>query len=213
MTQPQHLLPDDYLPLLDELNRIVRVSDTPLEGNLYYYHQEANPSRTSVYDYFYNKRVNFAAACRAATRMLEIGMNAGHSALLALANGVEYHGVDICQHAYTRPAAEFLKRQFGDRFHFYAGNSLEVLPDMRTQYPWLTFDLLHIDGHHGVDFCRKDTDNAKALSLRGAWIMIDDTDMPEIRAYVDEEFSARRIINETPEGWVNNKHHAIGRVA
>lgn len=205
-------LPDDFLPVLDELNRIVLSSRDRLEGNLFYYHHEANPSRHTVYDYFIGKRRNFAAACRASSRMLEIGFNAGHSALLALAHGCEYHGVDICQYDYTLPAADYLKGMFGEQFHFHAGDSLEIVPLLAREHPYLRFDLIHIDGHHGVDYCRADTANARLLADDEAWLLIDDTDLPPIRTFYDGLVQGRQLLAVRPPGWKDSRHHAIGRI-
>jgi hypothetical protein len=209
----QSLLPDDYLPYLDELNRIVNESGDKIEGGLFYYHHSDKVNRHNIYDYFYNKRCNFASACKASKRMLEIGVNAGHSALLALSCGIEYHGVDICQYRYTQPAADFLKRTFGNRFHFYKGDSRQVVPAIHAKDPYLRFDLLHIDGHHGLDFCRADTENAIKMAYRDAWLLIDDTDMKAIGEYYLAQIQEGRLIEATPSGWVDNKHHKIARVA
>lgn len=208
----QSLLPEEYLPHLDELNRIVIESGTPAEGNLFYYHEESKPSRRSVYSFFYDKRCNFAAACRASTHMLEVGFNAGHSALLALACGVEYHGVDIGKFPYVRPAADYLKKMFGDRFHYYEGDSLKVLPQLPTRFPYLRFNLFHIDGHHGAYYFGHDTANATKMALKNAWIIIDDTDMPEITEFYRNQIASGAFIDERPEGWVDNTKHAIARI-
>ena len=210
---PQSLLPDSYLPLLDELNRIVLDSGEKLEGNLFYYHHEPNPSRHSVYGEFYPKRRNYLAACRASTCMLEIGVNGGHSALLALAGGVEYHGVDICEHRYTRPVAEFLKSQFGERFHFYQGDSVVEVPRIAKQFPYLRFDLIHVDGLHSLDHCRLDTENSLAMALQGAWLMIDDTDIDAINAYFESLLDGGVLREDMPAGWEHYFRHRIGRVA
>lgn len=212
MESSPSLLPGNYLPLLDELNRIVVASGDRMEGGLFYYHREERPRRESVYDYFLGKRINFAAACEASSRMLEIGFNAGHSALLALSRGVEYHGVDICQYKFCRPAAEFLKQEFGDQFHFYPGDSLFVLPQLRVEQRHLTFDLLHIDGHHALAYCRTDTYNAITMAAPGAWVLIDDTDMEEIRVFYEEQLALGLLKKEIPPGWVDNPHHGIGKL-
>lgn len=211
MDAAQSLLPEDYLPHLDALNRIVIESGVPAEGNLFYFHREPHPGRQSVYGEFYPKRRNFVAACRAGTTLLEIGMNAGHSALLALACGVEYHGVDIASHPYVRPAADYLAAQFGGRFHFHEGDSLVKLPEMAQQFPFLRFDLIHIDGHHGAYYVERDFTHAMAMALQGAWVMIDDTDLPEIRAFHDQLLATGALLAEAPPGWEEFRRHAIGR--
>ena len=205
-------LPDDYLPLLDELNRIAMGSGAPLEGNLFYFHHEPTPGRHNVYDYFEIKRRNFALACQESTRMLEIGLNGGHSALLALASGVEFHGVDICYHPYTEPAAAFLKSKFANRFHFYKGDSLVVVPELAKRHSRLKFDMIHIDGHHGVDYCHQDTMNAMELSAKEAWLLLDDTDLPDIAAYYNSLVQTGSLQPIAPAGWIPVHYHSIGRL-
>lgn len=213
MLHPTSLLPAEYLPMLDDINNIVISSGVPLEGNLFYHHHEPNPGRDNIVSYFQTKRHNFALVCKETKCMLEIGVNAGHSALLALANGVEFHGVDICWHAYTHRVADYLKSKFRDRFHFYAGDSRMTVPKLAEDKPWLRFDLLHIDGHHGLEYCEADTRNASAMALKNAWIIIDDTDMPHLEQFYQQELVDGNIIAALPEGWIENPHHRIGKVA
>lgn len=204
------ILPDDYLPILEKINDIVRESGAPIEGNLFYEHHAPVLSFDTITPRFSFKRRNFALLSSQSTRMLEIGVNAGHSALLALSRGVDFHGVDICIHPYTKPVAEFLKWMFGDRFHFYEGDSLEVLPDLYTHRPDLKFDCLHVDGHHGFEFCQADTYNSYKLATKDAWILIDDTDYEYILAFYNAEVAAGRIAAVAPEGWVNIHSHKVG---
>lgn len=207
------LLTDEYLPLFDELNAIVVRSGVPLEGNLFYYHRHTTPpSRQSVYDEFRPKRANFAAACRSGHYMLEIGLNAGHSALLALAQGVEYHGIDNCKHPYTRPAAEFLKAKFGSRFHFYEGDSQKLLPDMPVSYPRLRFDLFHIDGNHAVSSVKADIDHCMRMALKNAWMIIDDTDLEAVEQLHRDLMREGRLKDEKPPQWSHYWRHTICRV-
>jgi hypothetical protein len=213
MQLPLSLLPDDYLPHLDALNKIIADSGAPLEGNLFYFHHQIKPSRNNIYDHFLCKRANFAAACRASNVILEVGVNGGHSALLALANGVVVHGVDICFNAYTRAVAKYLKEQFGDRFFFYEGDSLKVLPQMAKDYPDLRFDMMHIDGHHNVYYCKTDTENAYKMAMDNAWVLIDDTDLEDINDFFEKEVAQKRITPEKPDGWVDNSRHKIGKFA
>lgn len=213
MALEEGLLPDEYLPLLDELNNIVIASGVPLEGNLFYFHNhEVPPCRESVYEEFAPKRLNFAAACRAGTHMLEVGVNAGHSALLALANGVEYHGIDNCKHPYTRPAANYLKQQFGSRFHFYEGDSQVLLKDMPISYPHLRFNLFHIDGHHNIDFIRNDIANCRRMALKNAWIIIDDTDYETVKDLYHELTRDGSLVEAAPQGWSPYWRHNVARI-
>lgn len=207
------MLPEDFLPILDEVNRIVKASGSPLEGNLFYFHHQDTPGRENIYTDFYPKRRNFVAACRQSTHLLEVGFNAGHAALLALACGLEYHGVDICRHSYSRPVATYLRSLFGDRFHFHDGDSLKVLPRLRTEQPYLRFNMVHIDGNHSYDHTRSDIANAIPLSLRRAWFIINDAELPSVKQAYKEQLEKGFLLEGAPAGWEPFDRHSVAKAA
>jgi hypothetical protein len=106
--------------------------------------------------------------------MLEVGVNGGHSAYVALtANpGLEFHGVDICEHAYVRPAIAHLQREFPGRVYFYDGDSLEVLP--RLVESRLRFDLFHLDGAKRT-YLEDILNFERMLAGEHATLIVDDT--------------------------------------
>ena len=95
-------------------------------------------------------RRNVWRAVRFKERLLEVGVNAGHSALLALSSSprLEYYGVDIMAHAYTAECVDFLKGEFPGRVHLFTGDSREVLPWLVSRRAELAFDIFHVDGGH-----------------------------------------------------------------
>ena len=95
-------------------------------------------------------RRNLWRAARFKERLLEVGVNAGHSALLALSSNpkLQYYGVDIVSHSYTIACVDFLKGEFPGRVHLFPGDSREVLPWLADRSGDLAFDLFSIDGGH-----------------------------------------------------------------
>lgn len=102
-------------------------------------------------------------------------MNGGHSAFLALTTNpaIEFHGVDICEHAYVRPATDWLKREFPGRVFFYEGDCRVILP--RLARKGLRFDAFHIDGAKFTYF--EDIRNCQRMTRREAVLIVDDSQM------------------------------------
>lgn len=200
-------LPEDYFVHFDAINAIVKKSGTGLEGNVYYDAIQPDPRRDNTCDNFRRKRANFVNFCQQGHCLLEIGTGAGHSALIALAQGLDYKGIDWCYYPYVRPAAAYLTEKFGDRFKLFEGNSIDTV---RKSY--YGANLLHIDGHTGVEFVTLDVNNAIFMARRGAWILIDDTDLPHVRKVYDDHVARGTILPEKPDGWLDTPHHCVGRL-
>lgn len=189
-------LSNTFLQILEELNAAVLASGARMEGNLFYLHRQEiisderpNPKRT-------HKRVNFYSAARSKQRILEVGFNAGHSALLALSanDDAVYHGVDIFQNKYTEECARVMKRWFGDRFIISRGDSRDVLPAMYLEGV-VGFDLVHIDGGHGSNVCIADMANGIRLVAKDALLMLDDTGVERIRT-IFESFCNKGFLKD-----------------
>jgi len=99
---------------------------------------------------FRAKRDRFCAAAAGRHKLLEVGVNGGHSAYLALTANpdLEFHGIDICQHPYVIPAVTWLQEQFPGRVLFTEGSSLDVVPDMVRRGD--RYDAFHIHGPKGA---------------------------------------------------------------
>ena len=175
---------------LAALNRIVLEGGEFLAGNLFYpsgIHRK-NPAvlqNNEVLPNVRRKRANIVNALRGKNLVLEIGFNAGHCALLMLeANPqIRYIGVDICEHRYTRPCAQYLKSSYGSRFEIHFGSSLDVVPQLSREGICDEVDIIHVDGCHTEEVALADLRNVASLPRRPGlrrYVILDDAEMPKV---------------------------------
>ena len=124
---------------LNALDDIVRHSSRKVaEGGLFYIHNSFNKHPA-----FKFKQLNLFSVARVSHYILEIGFNAGHSALvMLLANDTSVITVvDINEHPYVEDCFKYLAQHFPNRLNFYPGKSEAVVSTLQGP-----FDLFHIDG-------------------------------------------------------------------
>jgi hypothetical protein len=178
---------DGFLQLLSELNACVASVGEPVAGNYLYGHNDPAFPQAIIDLKMKGKRENLIHAAQHKKHMLEIGVNAGHSALIALYHSdIMYYGVDVGLHGYTPAAIDFLKQKFGSRVNYRAKGSLQALPYIAVQEPQLKFDLIHIDGNHELPFVETDFYNALRVAHEQGWILFDDTGnrYPDIQEFI-----------------------------
>jgi predicted O-methyltransferase YrrM len=171
---------DAWLERLYSLNAVVAASGEPVAGNLFYEHRQTDYLSSPPVSSNRAKRDRFRGACDASEQMLEIGVNGGHSAYLALSSNptLQFTGVDICEHAYVHPAVEWLKAEFPGRVAFYEGSCLTLLPRLAKE--GARFDLFHIDG--GKHTYYRDVLNAHRMTTGGsALVVLDDVNQGGVR--------------------------------
>lgn len=119
----------------------------------------------------YPKQSLLWAAARHKRHILEIGVHAGHSLLIALLAAPHAHVtcVDTCGWDHVARCVEYLQRQFPGRITLLKGDSATLLEGMQT-----TFDLIHVDGDHSPAGVRADLERAMALSDDRTAFVIDD---------------------------------------
>jgi predicted O-methyltransferase YrrM len=129
--------------------------------------------------------------------MLEIGVNRGHSAYLALSTNpqLEYHGVDICYNAYVEVAVSWLEGEFPGRVFFHRGDSLSVVPALAAR--GTRSDLFHVDGtkfnyFDDVVNCSRAVEGSEAL------VVVDDAEMKKARVAL-KSLSLFGVIRPPPE--------------
>ena len=207
---------ETFLARLATLNRIVRDSGEVIEGGVFYWDQA--PEIDDLPDAsLAPARRNLWRACRFKRAMLEIGVNAGHAALLCLSANIElvWHGVDICEHAYVEPCVAYLAEQFPGRVHLHRGDSREVLPVLATHRPELDFDLFHVDGGHTDELCRADVSNCLRLARggRGKHLVLDDLNASWIFDVYCEYVSLGRLATETLfSDWEDVSRNVLARI-
>lgn len=113
--------------------------------------------------------------------ILEIGLNAGHSAQNFFENCPNlkrFVSVDILWHDYTLDAIDFFKNRYQDRFQVIVGDSLEKIPEYASDHPDNKFDLIYLDGNHDYQYCLQDIINCRALAHDKTILWIDDFNIP-----------------------------------
>ena len=108
---------------LDKILEIIKSTGEELEGNCFYIHKSFN----EINDI--NKKINLFSLAKNRDVILEIGFNAGHSALLFLfANpNAVVHCFDICYHEYTEKCFEYLSNEFPGKLYLYKGDSKDEI--------------------------------------------------------------------------------------
>jgi hypothetical protein len=195
---------NEYTKDLNELLRIIKMQGEPLEGNIFYRHHEANPTEELIPD-FLPKRRALALLGMMNNHVMEIGFNAGFSALLLLHSNkkLKLTCIDICQHKYTVPCFEFLKSRFGDRIDLIKSDSLLAFPLLsRTG---IEYDAYIIDGGHGVSLAEADLHNVISFGKRGSVICFDDSDDPKLRTMLNMHQLTGRLISVSDGiGYIEN---------
>lgn len=132
-----------------------------------------------------------------ATRVAEIGFNAGYSALAFLSGhpGVHVVSFDIGQHHWTSLAKAYIDEHFPGQHDLILGDSWDTVPS----YSGEPFDLIFIDGGHDYATAAADLRHMRRLAVLGAILIIDDQDPSQpwgigpSRAWSDA-VRARRVI-------------------
>ena len=155
---------DAYLlPIINDCGEL-------LEGNIFMLHH------TTIYTtLFLNKTKNISNIVlnKNIKNVMEIGFNAGFSALLMLLTNPIVHisCYDLGEHKYTLPCYQKIKETFGDRINITIGDSTTTLPNVND-----TYDVIHIDGGHSTEVATSDIVNSYRLSKQGTILIMDDYD-------------------------------------
>lgn len=154
-----------YNYIFKNLNPITAAIREHIEGNLF------------DSDAYLPKRRNVTLTCQNKKNALEIGFNAGYSAvLILLANpDIQLTCVDIASHRYTIPCYQQIKKDFGDRINLLVGDSQVIVPTINDK-----FDFIHIDGCHIVEVAENDIKNTNKLVMDNTTIIMDDTNLSEL---------------------------------
>jgi hypothetical protein len=184
---------DQYLPNLQELLKIIKAIGEPLEGNIFYKHFDPNPGE-QLSEKFLPKRAALSMFAMAHNNIVEVGFNAGFSALVMLTANptLKLTSVDICTHKYTEPCFDYLASVFPGRITLVKGNSTEVLADVLQNDKALTGYI--IDGGHGLAVAETDLQNVIQYANSKAVLCFDDSDFVELRLLLNAYMMAGYIV-------------------
>lgn len=216
---------DKLADLNEAIADSLRRHDLPvmMNGNLFYRHKQVDFFTQPFVPDFEAKRRNFLSLARRSTSLFEIGVNGGHSMLLALMANPSLHcvGVDVCEQLapswarvdiYVPAAFAWLEENFPGRVEVIRGNSLVVAPQYALDHPDAGIDFLHLDG-------AKNTHLREVLALRdvmrpGAFVVHDDVNArPVLRS--DRQLRRVRITEAfdlEEAGLVENRWHTVRRL-
>ena len=142
------------------------------------------------------KQKNLFRLAQVSSQILEIGFNAGHSAMLMLmANPkLELFCFDLGEHGYVDPCYQYVAETFGTRFRLIKGDSSVTIPTFIQNHPNTKFDGFHVDGCHHADAARKDLRNCALLAKHGALVVFDDTDYTQLDKLWQDTLSEGLVI-------------------
>jgi Methyltransferase domain len=211
------ILSTPFWERLKRINDIVRETGERLEGNVFYPDLDERFSINPPAEVLAPARRNVWRAVRFKERMLEVGVNAGHGALLALSSNpkLEYYGVDILTHGYTVDCVDFLKGEFPGRVHLFPGDSREVLPWLAERRGEVSFDLIHVDGGHTSEVCLSDMTYAVRMGrgLKGRHLLLDDVHASWIFDIYCEFVARGDLTTETFFGdWEESGRNVLARI-
>ena len=155
---------DNLLPIIKSLN-------TKLEGNIYSSHltfdenTEMQDKQSNLYNLIKNVKPK---------KVLEIGFNSGFSCLFMkmILPSLNMTCVDLNEHKYVMPCFNRIKQDF-DNLKIIEGSSYDVgLPQLIKENE--KFDVIHIDGDHGLKGAKKDLDLCLKLCHDKTIIIFDD---------------------------------------
>jgi predicted O-methyltransferase YrrM len=178
----------DETRILTQWNRYIEENLLPLiksqlEGNLYSKHKSTEKCGMLIPKQ--RNMVNIITKIRP-KRVLEIGFNAGFSALLMKMTSeqighkeMEMTCVDINVHPYVTSCYKRISQDHKN-IKLVIQSSHDYLKSDTTKY-----DLIHIDGDHNLEGAEKDLVDSLKLSHKGTIIIFDDTNLKPLNDLCD----------------------------
>ncbi len=173
----------------EQLMPIIYNCGEPLEGNIFMLHHT-----TQYTDMFINKAKNISNLVlnKNIQNAMEIGFNAGFSALLMLFSNpkLQLTCYDLGEHTYILPCFEKIKETFGDRIKIVIGDSTKTLTKVNDMY-----DLIHIDGGHLSEVANSDVINSYRMCKNGTILIMDDYNFPNLHTLWDGYIAKYKLKN------------------
>ncbi len=158
------------------LTEIARLSGDNLEGNCF-----TNHATTQRNEGLLSKRINLLEVAQHGKKILEVGFNAGHSALLLLLGcspDAEITFLDIGGHPYVKPCFDYLKNISPTvKRDLIIGNTLYALPKMVLKEGQQNiYDIIHMDGGHARECVVNDLILLYMMVKPGGYLIVDDAE-------------------------------------
>ena len=175
----------------DILDDIVKASGEKLEGDCLHEHLNIDKKPTELIP----KQLNLISAAIKATEAMEIGFNAGHSALFMLLANPQLHlkCFDNLSHKYTLKCYQYLKYHFRTRIEMIAGDSNQTVTEYHKTAPSKTYDLIHIDGSHEEKTAQSDLTNSYQLLESFGTLIWDDVHCPRLNDLIEQNAKMGRL--------------------
>lgn len=176
--------------IIARIDQLIRQRGEPLEGNICYWDREHGREFApglAAKRQLWQQIVTTVAHC------VEIGVNAGHSAALALAANprLGYTGIDPCIHGYTLPCWEIIAEEYGARVQLIPKGSPGAFSELElirpAKYLW------SIDGDHSQQGCERDIQAVTARAEPGDLLWIDDTTTKTVRRAIKSQLDSQWI--------------------
>jgi hypothetical protein len=194
---------EEYSHHLTELTSILCKFDV-IEGNTFGIHGDSLSTYPSPV--LLPKRQSLALLAMSKENLLEIGFNAGHSALLLLtANpNLRYTAIDVNWNPYVEECFAYLKSNFGGRINLIIGDSVSELPTLLMADN--SFDSYIIDGGHSVATANSDITNIISYAKNNSILCFDDS-VNELRALLNFHILDGKLIP-----LLDNDHQFFGKI-
>ncbi len=108
--------------------------------------------------------------------VLEIGFNAGHSAVTLLANNPHCNvtSIDLGWHPYTKYGKQYVDIAFPGRHKLLIGDSTKVVLEQALALEGKKYDLIFIDGGHDFPIAKHDLVCSQLLAHTKTILLMDD---------------------------------------
>jgi hypothetical protein len=172
-----------YSKILSRLIKIVQSTGESLEGNCFYDDLTFNENK----ELNAKQRNLYSIGKSAGGNILEIGFNAGHSALLFLISNPRNKVLcfDICSHEYTKCCFNYLACAFPNRLELIEGDSATTLCKFKEQNPDYRAKVVHVDGSHEYLKANLDFFNSRDFAVDGSIVIWDDVWLLNLRQLWD----------------------------
>lgn len=197
--------------VLHAINMAIEKMGLPVKG--FFNHNVASVDVKNLLEpYHAHKRRNFLRALNGSNRFMEIGFNAGYSALLALDSnpGASYICIDAGENPLTKICGAIIQAAFPGRCHLMFGTSQEILDNIARTGELGSIDVIHVNGARDARAAQADVLYALSLIRPAGIVLVGDLRAPFVRFAVDDALRKGLCTVEDFQGsWEGDESIAI----